>query len=193
MTEALGAGVTPVTVRRNMIKQGIHEPHSNGSTTDTEGTDPEPDAETDDVDRADDEATDTDRTRPESGDSVENESPDDVAPADHGNTSNDTSRSTNDDSPSTEEGSTESTDEPVAVPDGIGLPNDLDFDQLTAVVSTSNTLYETQTRLGLDRDRTRELLSDLGVLDLVQGRISTRHERTVPPAEVGERIREHLS
>jgi hypothetical protein len=81
----------------------------------------------------------------------------------------------------------------VAVPDGIGLPADLDLDRLKTVVSSSDTLYEAQTRLGLDRERTRAVLGDLGVLDLVHGRVSTRDERTASPEEIDDRIRERLS
>ena len=191
MTEALGADVTAVTVRRNMIKHGIHEPRSNGSTTDSTDADPSPD--------------DTIESAP--GDPSDDATvPDADPPADGGGTSSDASGasdaetdddSTTDDSATdgstVEEASSGSTDEPVAISDGFGLPADLDLDRLKTIVGTSDTLYEAQTRFGLDRERTREVLSDLGVLDLVHGRVSTRDERAASPEEIDERIRERLS
>lgn len=221
MTEALGADVTAVTVRRNMIKHGIHEPQPNGSVSrgDDGGTDadldsdsgadadpgfvdPAADPETDPggettgdvtVRDTDDPVTD-DRVSPDASDRPTDDAPpDDTAGPDGAPDSAFDEESTSDDEPTTGEESSEPADEAVVIPDGIGFPHDLTLDRLTAVVGTSKTLHEAGTRLGLDRDQTRELLGDLGVLDLVHGRVSTRHERTASPEEIDERIRERLS
>jgi len=207
MTEALGADVTSVTVRRNMIKHGIHEPRSNGSSSAQDdggagevgdsnaGSDDEVDADTttNGVSDGDGDVDGSDHASLDTADSFTDDPPADDATA-RGDVPDDDADSTLDDEPvTTEETSSEPADEVVAIPDGIGFPHDLTLDQLTAVVSTSKTLHEAGTRLGLDRDRTRELLDDLGVLDLVHGRVSTRHERAASPEEVDERIRERLS
>jgi hypothetical protein len=210
MTEVLGADVTSVTVRRNMIKHGIHEPRSNGSSAHVDGgSEGESDNDSDtDADAGSDDGHDS-GSGPSSGSDDDHElgDRDDGAPADADEPSgdatasgddesvNDSGSASDDDPAGSDEASTtaESADEPVAIPDGIGFPRDLTLNGVQEVVAESNTLYEAQTRFGLDRDRTRELLDDLGVLDLVHGRMSTRHERRVSPAAVGERIRKRCS
>lgn len=233
MTEALGAEVTPVTVRRNMIKQGIHQPRSNGSTTEPEPddndileterggadasseedvdldveSDPDPtpaDAPSDTTDTTEAPSSRSDRidtdTDPEA---IDGDVGDDTTAStdidggsdlkDEGSDTGTDVGSTANDTVSADAGSNPKQKGQITIPDGIGLPNDIELDQFKEVVSASNTLYEAQVRLSLDRERTRKLLEDFGVLDLVHGRVATRHERRASPGEIDQRIREHLS
>jgi hypothetical protein len=59
--------------------------------------------------------------------------------------------------------------------DGYGLPDSITMDSLVRVVQQSRTLYEAQTALGLDRSTTREILTDLDLLDLVTSRLTADH------------------
>jgi len=71
--------------------------------------------------------------------------------------------------PSTDGGSGSRDGELVA--DGIGLPEDVDREALIDAVVDAKTVYEVRRDLGLDSARARDLLRELGVLDLVTGRI----------------------
>ncbi|WP_254524475.1 hypothetical protein [Natrinema caseinilyticum] len=73
------------------------------------------------------------------------------------------------------------------LPDG-GIAADLTIEELVEVVQSSNTLYEARRRLETDPDRTRQLLQELGLLDLVTGRLATVNNRTVTREEIEDRI-----
>lgn len=121
MTEALGVDVAPQTVRRNMIKHGIHDP----------------------------EEPDDDRADPETGEA---------------------------DSP--------------ALPDSdVDLPGGTTLDDVKAAVASADTLYEVQLTLDLERDRATDLLRELGLLELVHGRVATKHRRDDLKDEIDERLR----
>lgn len=70
--------------------------------------------------------------------------------------------------------------------DGYGLPESVTMDSLVSAVQESRTLYETQTALGLDRSTTRDILTDLDLLDLVTSRLAADH--TTDFEEVVDRI-----
>lgn len=70
--------------------------------------------------------------------------------------------------------------------DGYGLPASVTMESLVHAVQSSRTLYEAQTELGLDRSTTRDILTDLDLLDLVTSRISADHSTEIE--EVVERI-----
>jgi hypothetical protein len=70
--------------------------------------------------------------------------------------------------------------------DGYGLPGSVTMDSLVSAVQESRTLYETQTALGLDRTTTRDILTDLELLDLVTSRLASA--QTTDREEVVDRI-----
>lgn len=76
------------------------------------------------------------------------------------------------------------------VTDGIGLPEDLEIADVANAVVDSVTVYEVHRRLGIDRDRTRDLLEQLNLLDLVLCRLSDGPKRDVTYEQVAARIRQ---
>lgn len=82
-------------------------------------------------------------------------------------------------------------DEPITVvADGIGLPEDVTVDAIIDTVSRSNTIYEVQRDIGVDRDEALEVLRKLNLLDLVVGRLATEGDRRMSREEVIQRLRE---
>ena len=76
------------------------------------------------------------------------------------------------------------------VTDGIGLPESLTLHDVVDAVVDARTVHEVQREVGLGYDRTRQLLCQLNVLDLVVGRVTAAHDRTVTVDVVADRIRE---
>ncbi|MBB6646676.1 hypothetical protein [Halobellus ruber] len=74
------------------------------------------------------------------------------------------------------------------VADGIGLPESLTLRDVVDAVVGARTVHEVQREIGLDYDRTRQLLTQLNVLDLVVGRVAA--DRTVTVDIVADRIRQ---
>ena len=69
------------------------------------------------------------------------------------------------------------------------LPSGVDPGQFVTAVADCRTVYEVASRLGLDQQRCRELLTDLGVLDLVLCRMATAEAKEVDRSVVCERLR----
>ena len=76
------------------------------------------------------------------------------------------------------------------VADGIGLPESLTLHDVVDAVVGARTVHEVQREVGLDYDRTRQLLTQLNVLDLVVGRVSDGSDRVVTVDVVADRIRQ---
>ena len=76
------------------------------------------------------------------------------------------------------------------VTDGIGLPEALTLHDVVDAVVDARTVHEVQREVGLDYNRTRQLLCQLNLLDLVVGRVSGDSDRTVTVDVVADRIRE---
>lgn len=76
------------------------------------------------------------------------------------------------------------------VTDGAGLPGDLTVADVVDAVVDAMTVYEVQRELGLDGPRTRELLSQLNLLDLVVHRVTDAPENGRTYEEVAARIRQ---
>lgn len=76
------------------------------------------------------------------------------------------------------------------VTDGIGLPESLTLHDVVDAVVDARTVHEVQREVGLGYDRTRQLLCQLNVLDLVVGRVTAAHDRAVTVDVVADRIRE---
>jgi len=70
--------------------------------------------------------------------------------------------------------------------DGYGLPDSVSMDSLVHAVHRSRTLYEAQRELDLDRSTTRDILTDLNLLDMVMSRLPD--EGTSDIDEVVDRI-----
>ncbi len=75
------------------------------------------------------------------------------------------------------------------VTDGIGLPEGVTVEDIVDAVVNSTAVYEVQRTLDVDHDRTRDLLRQLNVLDLVVHRIDGP-ERPASKNEVVKRIRQ---
>jgi hypothetical protein len=80
--------------------------------------------------------------------------------------------------------------QPIVLTDGIGLPDGVTVDTLVETVSESSTIYEVRRTLGLERAETLDLLRQLGLVDLVVGRVSTEREREIGREEIVDRLRE---
>ena len=76
------------------------------------------------------------------------------------------------------------------VADGIGLPEALTLHDVVDAVVDARTVHEVQRALGLEYDRTRQLLTQLNVLDLVMGRVSGDAGPAVTVDVVADRIRQ---
>lgn len=76
------------------------------------------------------------------------------------------------------------------VTDGIGLPEDLSLEDVLDAVVESSTVYEVTRTLQLDQRRTREILEQLDLLNLVMHRVSDDDDRDVTYEEVAERLRQ---
>lgn len=81
-------------------------------------------------------------------------------------------------------------DSPAVLADGIGLPDDVTVETLIETVRASNTLYEVERDIGVERQDALDMLRELNLLDLVVGRLSTHHERDIAREDVVERLRE---
>ena len=76
------------------------------------------------------------------------------------------------------------------VADGLGLPADLELRDVVDAVVDARCLYDVTRSLDLDQDRTRELLVQLNLLDLVSHRLSTVREQDTSFEDVAARIRQ---
>jgi len=78
----------------------------------------------------------------------------------------------------------------VVLSDGIGLPDDVDAEDLVETVERSNTIYEVKQDIDIDRDDALEMLQELNLLDLVVGRLATEGERDITREDIVDRLRE---
>lgn len=164
MSRRIAMDVSSETVRRYMIEADIHQPASyDTASTDTEKADSP--ADTDAVESAAD------------SDAVE-------SPAD-----------TEDEVDSTDGGSVLAADRPATerldrtsiATDGLGLPADVRLEDIADAVVGAATVHEVQRQLGLERERTRDLLAELNLIDLVSRRL-VDSDRTVSYEQVADRL-----
>lgn len=175
MPEALGMDVTAETVRRYMIRQGIHEPTSYDTSSDENDGDTE--TETDGA--AESDAVDDHGTGhgDESDDGHGLDDTDHVDDTEHGD----------DDHASPP---AEDLESPAVLADGIGLPDDVTIDTIVEAVQTSNTIYEVKQGIGIEREDALEMLRELNLLEFVAGRLATEAEREVSRDQIIDRLRE---
>lgn len=183
MTDALGVDVTPQTVRRNMMSMGIHDPDEGDAGTgsghvDDSSDEAETSAGSDDSGTADDaEPTDvSDSARAAAG-------------ADAGGARDADSRGGGG---FAAEVAGEGT---PAVPPEVEdvLPSSVDGRALAAAVREADTLYDVQEAIDVERETARSLLDELGLLELVHGRVATKPDRDDRKDEVERRLRERAS
>jgi hypothetical protein len=79
------------------------------------------------------------------------------------------------------------------VTDGIGLPDGLCIDDVVDAVAESSTVYEVQRELGLEQQRAWELLQQLGLLELLLGRIADGPQGAISHETVTGRIRQRIA
>ncbi|MDG5818612.1 hypothetical protein [Natronococcus sp. A-GB7] len=164
MADVLEMDVAAETVRRYMIDAGVHDPVS----YDVDDT-----AEAED--RTESVADSSERLPADGSESVASDAepePDLARP--------DGTAEPADDIP-----------ERPLVADGIGLPDDVEVEGLIDAVESSMTLYDVSRALDLERDRTRELLEGLDLIDLVVRRVYASRTPEEGPSreEIAERIR----
>lgn len=70
-----------------------------------------------------------------------------------------------------------------------GIDSALTLDDFTWIVNESDTLYEVQRRLEIEREDVKQLLLELDLLDAVFGRVSTKDQRDITVDEINQRIR----
>lgn len=173
MTEALGVDVTPQTVRRHMIEQGIHEPGTGtgGSDQDEGGTDG-------------DDRLDARSGGPENGTGAAEKRSEGSTTATGATGATGTSSESGDTDGSATDGD-RSIDE--GVPPEFGDVDGVTIDELKEAVRTSRTIHEVARRLDVPRERAFRILNTLDLIDLVSGRLETA-ERTVSAEELDQRI-----
>lgn len=101
-----------------------------------------------------------------------------------------TAESVSTQSPSTSDDPMETISDEQLVADGIGLPEDIQIEDVADAVVDSMTVFEVQRHLGLEQQRARDLLEQLNLLELVMRRIAGNPEREVTYEEVATRIRQ---
>lgn len=71
--------------------------------------------------------------------------------------------------------------------DGLGLPAAIDVEDVADAVVGAATVHQVQRQLGLDRERTRDLLEELNLIDLVSRRL-VDSDRTVSYDQIADRL-----
>ncbi|SEW29882.1 hypothetical protein [Natrinema salifodinae] len=153
MTAALDVDVTSETVRRYMIKHGIHDPEETAGERDSQSDDTEEGTASNAANSADEASVMTREPDAKPDEEAKKSDFGDQRVADL-------------------LASVDLDENDSLVADGLGVPQGLTVAELTAVLDQSRTVSEVKTALGLDHDQTRRLLAELGVIDLVTGRIT---------------------
>ncbi|MFA1611723.1 hypothetical protein [Halobellus rubicundus] len=196
MSERIEMDVSAETVRRYMIDADVHSPTS----YELGGAGRTPDDSDDARSGSADDGTD------EPDESVVETAPSDETPPDEDGSDADGRGDGGDGSRNAEAAATPAEDRtesepadrvaPESLPDeqlvadGIGLPESLTLPDVVAAVVDARTVYDVQRELGLGHDRTRQLLRQLNVLDLVLCRASQAAAREVSVETVTARIRQ---
>lgn len=169
MADVLEMDVASETVRRYMIDAGIHDPASYDTTSDEDAQPAMVEAEGSAAE-ADGQQSDADPTAAADESDSESAQPEEIDPAEH-------------------------VPEKPLLADGVGLPDDVDVDELMDTIESSMTLYDVHRQLDLNRSQTRELLERLDLIDLVVKRVYDSNAPERPPSrdEIASRIRESVA
>ena len=182
MRDELGVDVTPKTVRHYMVEHGIHDPE-----TDSSGAPAEKSSDARETEQATDRS---DRQTTDRPDQQETDRPgqQETDRPDQQETDRPDREETADDEPPPD-----SDDIAADIVEEVALPDDLSVVGVTEAVCTAKTLYEVQRELGIDREQTHRLLSELNLLELVHGRVSTVSAQSRTRETVERRIREAVT
>jgi len=85
---------------------------------------------------------------------------------------------------------TGSAGQPIALSDGIGLPEDVTVETLIETVKNSSTIYEVKQDIDIEREDALEMLQELNLLNLVVGRLGSEREREITREDVVDCLRE---
>ncbi|UPM44907.1 hypothetical protein [Halocatena salina] len=177
MTENIEMDVASETVRRYMTEAGVHKPSSYNII--------------DETDEDDEEATNVASTDSHGGsDKTDAQTAAKGVNDDNGTAGESTAGEESDVEP---EDPIESVFNKPLVADGIGLPDDIEIEELVDAIESSMTVHQMQRQLGLSRERTQNVLSELNLLDLVVRRIAHDPDREVSRVEIADRIRSSAS
>lgn len=174
MTDALGVDVTSETVRRYMVQFDIHDPEgedlaTDGETADEMDTGASPDESVEqepDVEATIGSPGERQSTPKAAGQTAEPPADRSVAAV-------------------LAENEPTGTDD-RQVTDGSGVSADLTVSQMFHAVESSRTVYEVAQRIEIEMDQTRHLLSELGLLKYVTGRLGNT------PTEIPDDVRTRL-
>jgi hypothetical protein len=161
MADRIDMDVTAETVRRYMIDYEIHQPNTYATASTRDDETSTPDAE-------------GEAATPETEEEVRRD-------AETAERAESTTR---------DETDADESETPVVLADGIGLPNDVAVETLVEAVKRSNTIYDVERHVGVDREEAVTLLRELGLLDLVVGRLATEAQRDISREVVVDRLRE---
>ncbi|MEF8838580.1 MAG: hypothetical protein V5A24_07010 [Haloarculaceae archaeon] len=176
MSQRIEMDVSAETVRRYMTDAGVHQPECYG------------DAETETA-----KADEKDERGPETA--LANGKGAEGHPATGGGVPSgapaaDAGASATVDSEAGTEGTGDLPPDEHLVADGLGLPADLDLRDVVDAVVEARCLYDVTRSLDLDQERTRDLLVQLNLLDLVSHRLSAVQEEETSFEDVAARIRQ---
>jgi hypothetical protein len=178
MADRIDMDVTAETVRRYMIDYDIHQPntYATASTRDDETPAPDTEGETSTLETEEEVGGDAEAAEPT--EPTERPEATERSPAER---TKSTTRT---------EADADESETPVVLADGIGLPNDVAVETLVEAVKRSNTIYDVERHVGVDREEAVELLRELDLLDLVVGRLATEAQRDISRTVVVDRLRE---
>ena len=209
MTNELDVDVSPSTVRRHMIKCGIHVPEPM-----YEDTANEPETVEEEKALGDAPVEEPTSSDAEDGSSSDHDtSPSDPVDADVPTTTTreeatNSTRQPEEESTPTHPGEESTATQPdegnddetppellearlesnPAVTDGIGLPEHLTLDDMIEIVRTSETLFEARRQMDVDPACARRVLNALDLMEFVTGRVATKAERDVSKDVIADRI-----
>ena len=172
MAEYIEMDVSSETVRRYMTEAGIHQPTSYETADEAEADDCMADGNV---------AADASDTVDETDERTAAKERSEDAQSSLGSESEQESAAEKDDP-------IESVSDTQLAADGLGLPDGLTIEALADAIESSMTLYDVQRQLDLDRDRTRELLEQLNLIDLVMQRLSHDPDQVISREVIANRI-----
>ncbi|MDJ1433769.1 hypothetical protein [Halostagnicola sp. A-GB9-2] len=173
MAEHIEMDVTSETVRRYMTEAGIHQPVS---------------YETADEDETNDSTANSSIAATDADNTVDKPDEQTAAKECSGDAQSSSGSTSEQDLAAKEDDPIESVSNTQLAADGLGLPDGLTIEKVVSAIESSMTLYDIQRQLDLDRERTKELLKQLDLIDLAMHRISHDPGQEVTREEIANRI-----